>query len=161
MKAVYAIELNENLLEDELESFQNECVQIFVDDSILIMQSVLDAKKIKDYLIKIGKYEDFYQLIQIEQPEITDLFDDYGFNLGRSYFLITELVCCFTIIKGEKEQIEMALIQMEECLLGLEQEDNQQFYFVDIQQKELIERFATAYEIEVSFFDLDKWTEND
>ncbi|MFC4320758.1 hypothetical protein [Litchfieldia salsa] len=161
MKTVYAIELNEELLEDEIELLEQVDVQIFVESSILLIPTKQKLERIKNYIMDIGKYEESYQLIELKQAERTDLFYDFGFIIGDSSYLITELICSFNIIQGQKEQIDMALLQMEECLLAIHQEDKQRFFFIDIQQKELIERFAKAYEIEVSFFDLDKWTEND
>ncbi|MBD8071345.1 hypothetical protein [Bacillus sp. PS06] len=161
MKVKYGIELNELLEEDELIFLETMNLKVFYEDFMIVTESNMDAEKIQDFFISKDKFEEFHKLIYLQHPILTDLFEDYGLILEGNHFLLLDSVSCFTFEEGNKIEIEMALYQIEECLLATETIDHIPHYFVDSDQQELIERFAHAYEVEVSFFDLDKWTEND
>ena len=151
---------NENEFNQHL-AHMTEIVPIYdIDDQLLIVKKKEDAISIKDYLKKQHLFEECYRLYQLEQPQITNLFYDYGFQSENDqYFLYSDTTIPFTILNGDKNQIKMVQYQLEEHLLAIEQEN--EIYFIDRQQIELIYGYAKAYDIEVSFFDLDKMSKND
>ncbi|HZG60507.1 MAG TPA: hypothetical protein VEY68_08595 [Anoxybacillus sp.] len=98
-----------------------------------------------------------YSLLELDHPELTDLFSDYGFlsEQGRAY-LYQEAVIAFSIIDGDATEISMALLQYEEYLIAKEQCNNETIYFMDKTYEDLIKKVAAAYDINIRIFDLDK-----
>ncbi|MBA2869902.1 hypothetical protein HNQ85_000160 [Anoxybacillus calidus] len=98
-----------------------------------------------------------YSLLELENPERTDLFNDYGFisEQGRTY-LYQETVIAFSIVEGDATEIAMALLQYEEYLIAKEHCNNEIIYFMDKTYEDLIKKVAAAYDINIHIFDLDK-----
>jgi hypothetical protein len=98
-----------------------------------------------------------YSLLELEHPELTDLFSDYGFisEQGRAY-LYQDTVIAFSIVAGDATEIAMALLQYEEYLIAMEHCNNKTIYFMDKTYEDLIKKVAAAYDINIHIFDLDK-----
>jgi hypothetical protein len=131
------------------------------DSDLFIVVRKEEFQWLKNYLIAKNIWEESYLLIEIENPTLTDLFSDYGFKTSNGkYFLYQDLVAAFTITSGESQSKMMALYQIEEHLIAQESNDLT-IYFIDVQQIDLIHKYAYAYDMKVSFFDLDKCLEKD
>ncbi|WP_078545691.1 hypothetical protein [Litchfieldia alkalitelluris] len=156
MKTVYAIELNDQPSSDDISFLNDKSGQFYEEELLIIFHSAEKFIEAEQYFQDNQVLEDCYELVHLKQAEITPLFEDYGFIIDEVYYLIKNSVFAFNIVSGEATQIEMALFQIEEFLISTENVDGQFFYFVDIHQRELIQRFANAYEIELSLLDLDK-----
>ncbi|WP_230499240.1 hypothetical protein [Sutcliffiella rhizosphaerae] len=147
--------------EEQPAYFQNlllqlkEITSIFdVDGNLLITNASLEAKMVKNLLTDRSILEESYALIFLETPNASPLFTDYGFMTDQhNHFVYKDMVSIFKIVSGKKEDIEMALIQFEETIIGIE---NNKLYIIDKDSTEYIIKVAKAYDIEVSFFDLDK-----
>jgi hypothetical protein len=98
-----------------------------------------------------------YSLLELENPEVTDLFTDYGFTseFGRTY-LYADTPIAFSIVRGNPTEVAMALLQFEEYLIAKEKLANETIYFLDKNYEDLIKKVANAYAINVHIFDLDK-----
>ncbi|RAK22379.1 hypothetical protein B0I26_102373 [Anoxybacillus vitaminiphilus] len=98
-----------------------------------------------------------YSLLELNNPELTDLFGDYGFisEQGRAY-LYQETVIAFAVVDGDATEIDMALLQYEEYLIAKEHCNNETIYFMDKTYEGLIKKVAAAYDINIRIFDLDK-----
>ncbi|QFT89825.1 hypothetical protein FIU87_14270 [Bacillus sp. THAF10] len=161
MKTMYGLEIQCG--EDQPQYFQNlllqmrETASIFdEDENLLITDSAIEAKVVKNLLAGRCILEETYFLSFLENPLTTALFTDYGFQTKNNhFFLYQDMIAAFRIESGKKEDIEMALIQFEECFIAIE-EHYKKLYYVDKESKEYIMKVSKAYDIEVSFFDLDK-----
>lgn len=132
------------------------------DEQLLIVATAKEALKLQDYLISKNQFEDFFLLLELHNPETKETTYDYGIHsLQEKDYLFLEMVSVFTIENGTKEQIEMALYQFEEHLLCTDTIESKKYYYIDRNFIELINGISHAYDIEVSFFDLDKLTEKD
>jgi hypothetical protein len=139
------------------EWFQRLSVELTdYDHELFIVDNENEATLIQKSLISENKLEELHLLIALEHPAKRPLFSDYGFVTETQSYLLAELVCAFSILNGLTEDIEMAKFQIEEHLIATETWNQQTIYYVDNNQKELIQRFSAAYNIEVSFLDLDK-----
>ena len=155
MKLMYGIEAKVPI---NLEWFQRLSVELTDHDhEIFIFDNEEEASLIKQSLINVDKFEEEHLLIALEHPPTKmPIFSDYGFVTETQSYLLAEIVCTFSILSGLTEDIEMAKLQIEEHLIASETWNQQTIYYVDNNQKELIQGFSTAYNIEVSFLDLDK-----
>ena len=126
-----------------------------IDDQLLIFESASEAKFIKKILNDKCMLEETYILIRLENPRVSSSFTDYGFESESYHYLYEDMVSMFKVVSGNKEDIEMALLQMNESIIGIEIV-NSTTYIIDKEQKEFIEKVAKAYDIEVSFLVLDK-----
>ena len=133
------------------------------DEQLLIVATAKEAMDLQDFLISKNQFEDFILLVELQNPELKETFYDYGIHsLQEKDYLYLEMVAVFTIEGGTKEQIEMALYQFDEHLLCIDTPDSSKnYYYIDQNLIELINGIAKAYDIEVSFFDLDKLSEKD
>ncbi|WP_339146872.1 hypothetical protein [Sutcliffiella sp. BMC8] len=161
MKSMYGLEIQ--CADDKPQYFQNLLLQmkqitsIFdVDDNLLIANSAMEAKVVKNMLADRCILEETYVLSLLENPIASSLFTDYGFVTEKNnHFLYQEMVSIFRIESGKQEDINMFLIQLEESIIAME-EQFKKSYIIDKEHKEYIVKVAKAYDIEVSFFDLDK-----
>jgi hypothetical protein len=158
---MYGLEIQ--CADDKPQYFQNLLLQmkqitsIFdVDDNLLIANSAMEAKVVKNMLADRCILEETYVLSLLENPIASSLFTDYGFVTEKNnHFLYQEMVSIFRIESGKQEDINMFLIQLEESIIAME-EQFKKSYIIDKEHKEYIIKVAKAYDIEVSFFDLDK-----
>jgi hypothetical protein len=167
MKIRYAVEMNTG--QNKLPGFYSQIIKdiasninvIDRDKELFIVENKEEFQWLKEYFLAKNIWEESYVLIEIENPALTDLFSDYGFKSSNgTYYLYLDLVSAFTIISGELESKKMALYQIEEHLVAQECNDHT-IYFIDVHQKDLIHKYAAAYDMKVSFFDLDKCLEKD
>ncbi|UII54847.1 hypothetical protein LS684_14430 [Cytobacillus spongiae] len=123
----------------------------------LLLYEQEDERSIAVDLLKEGDmYENVHTLFQTSPGHPGESFTDYGFVSKGDVYLYIELLEAFTIIKGETDGSSMAIYQMEEHVVYTTIEGAIAIYFIDRHLKELIPRIASAYDIEVSFLDLDK-----
>lgn len=122
------------------------------DKRLFIVESKQEADALADLYDSKDMFEEQYQLYYLEDAETTGIFPDYGFlSDGEGHYLYADNAIPFEITAGSTEQITMARFQVEEHLIAVENQDIP-LYFVDRNQKQLIEKYAQAYEIEISFF---------
>ncbi|MFS1517931.1 hypothetical protein V1503_16015 [Bacillus sp. SCS-151] len=126
------------------------------DQQLLLFSDSEDAILAKEYLLTYDYDIEEYVLYHAEKIIPTTIFTDYGFISEKGkYYIYKDMVSPFTVKSGKPQQIEMALIEINEFVVAIE--DGQKIiYFVDKQHIELICGIAKAYDIEVSFFHLDK-----
>ncbi len=161
MKSMFGLEIQ--CAYDKPQYFQNLLLQIKqitsifdVDDNLLIANTALEAKVLKNMLADRCILEETYALSLLENPVASSLFSDYGFVTEKNnHFLYQDMVSIFLIESGKQEDIHMFLIQLEESIIATE-EQYKKSYIIDKEYKEYIIKVAKAYDIEVSFFDLDK-----
>ncbi|MEA3320609.1 MAG: hypothetical protein U9Q88_11310 [Bacillota bacterium] len=161
MKSMFGLEIQ--CAEDKPQYFQNlllqlkEIASIFdSDDSMLITDSAMEAKVVKNMLMDRSILEETYSLSLIENPIATSLFTDYGFvSEKNNHYLYQDMISIFGIESGKQVNIDMFLIQLEESIIAIE-EQYKKSYIIDKENQEFMLKVARAYDIEVSIFDLDK-----
>ncbi|MGD6991401.1 hypothetical protein [Sutcliffiella horikoshii] len=161
MKSMFGLEIQ--CADDKPQYFQNLLLQLKQiasifdsDDSLLITDSAMEAKVVKNMLMDRCIFEETYTLSLIENPVATRLFTDYGFiSEKNNHYLYQDMISIFRIESGKQVDIDMFLIQMEESIIAIE-EQYKKSYIIDKENKEFMMKVARAYDIEVSIFDLDK-----
>ncbi|MGD6841354.1 hypothetical protein ACQCVH_02435 [Bacillus infantis] len=159
MKIVYAAEASS--LIEELPEFdlllRTETNLKDTAGTIYLYDSAQD-RETAVFLLKEGHLlEDQHFLISLEDAIIGEHFDDCGtISENGGYYLWLELVLPFAITVGDPTQREMALLQLEEHLAASSSPACGHVYFIGVHLKELASGIARAYDIEVSFLDLDK-----
>ncbi len=161
MKSMFGLEIQ--CADDKPQYFQNPLLQLKQiasifdsDDSMLITDSAMEAKVVKNMLMDRSILEETYSLSLIENPVASSLFTDYGFvSEKNNHYLYQDMISIFRIESGKQADIEMFLIQMEESIIAIE-EQYKKSYIIDKENKEFMVKVARAYDIEVSIFDLDK-----
>lgn len=159
MKLLYGIEI-QNINNVDITPFVHNIFD--KDNDLFIYASKDECNIIEQYVIDLGISFELFPLYYLNRPEITNLFYDYGFQSEdqQHYYLYADNVCAFSIIGGKEEQIMMAQYQYNEHIIATNL-DVPILYCVDKHQIELMKGIAKAYDIEVSFFDLDKTKKND
>lgn len=161
MKSMFGLEIQ--CADDKPQYFQNLLLQLKQiasifdsDDSMLITDSAMEAKVVKNMLMDRSILEETYSLSLIENPVASSLFTDYGFvSEKNNHYLYQDMISIFRIESGKQADIDMFLIQMEESIIAIE-EQYKKSYIIDKENKEFMVKVARAYDIEVSLFDLDK-----
>ncbi|WP_404458584.1 hypothetical protein [Sutcliffiella horikoshii] len=161
MKSMFGLEIQ--CADDKPQYFQNLLLQLKQiasifdsDDSMLITDSAMEAKVVKNMLMDRSILEETYSLSLIENPVASSLFTDYGFvSEKNNHYLYQDMISIFRIESGKQADIDMFLIQMEESIIAIEEQYNKS-YIIDKENKEFMVKVARAYDIEVSIFDLDK-----
>ncbi|WP_404443579.1 hypothetical protein LG307_15060 [Sutcliffiella horikoshii] len=161
MKPMFGLEIQ--CADDKPQYFQNLLLQLKQiasifdsDENMLITDSALEAKVVKNLLLDRCILEETYTLSLLENPVASSLFTDYGFvSEKNNHFMYQDMISIFKIESGKQEDINMFLIQMEESIIAMEEQYNRS-YIIDKENKEYMLKVARAYDIEVSFFDLDK-----
>jgi hypothetical protein len=121
------------------------------DRELVIVHSKLEAEQLAAFYELKEMLEETYTLYRLDAPSQTALFTDYGFTSSSEVsYLYVETTIPFRITNGEEEAIRMALYQIEEHLIAVDGAELP-IYFVDRQQKELIDGFANAYKIKAEF----------
>lgn len=116
------------------------------DGQFVVVSSEYEARK-----LSAGNSEEVFSLIALESPSITARFYDYGFfSAKEKYYLYENMTVPFSIIAGSDIDIQMALFQIEEHLLAIDH-TGEPIYFIAQQERELIHRFAKAYNIQIVF----------
>ncbi|WP_377888521.1 hypothetical protein [Alkalihalobacillus sp. R86527] len=119
------------------------------DGKLVIVADKDEADSLVDYYTSKNAMGERYTLTLLsQQSKPTPFLTDYGFTSQNNRdYLYENMVTPFSISKGDDEQIEMALLQIEEHLIATDKN----IMFVDMMQKELMEGIARAYQIELSF----------
>ncbi|MGM7681554.1 hypothetical protein ACSVDA_05295 [Cytobacillus sp. Hm23] len=126
------------------------------DQQLLLFSHSEDAILAKEYLLTYDYDIEEYVLFHAENIIPTTIFTDYGFKSEKGkYYMYKDMVSPFIVNSGKPQQIEMALMEINEFVVAIDGGQNT-IYFVDKQHIELIYGIAKAYDIEVSFFHLDK-----
>ncbi|WP_349407801.1 hypothetical protein [Pseudalkalibacillus sp. SCS-8] len=120
------------------------------DDRLCIVQSEADFKALKNLFQQENVFEEAFELYPLQSPTAT-FNTDYGFVSSSNHaYLYKEMSIPFQMdMDGEDEK--MAFMQMEEHLVGIDDSVSPIHYYVDRQQKELIEQIASAYQVTVTF----------
>lgn len=120
------------------------------DKQLVILSTEEEANALQNYYQSKGVLEGFYPLVYLSQSsELKTSFTDYGFiSQNNEPYLYKEMVASFMIQKGENQQREMALLQMEEHLIC----KDENLFFIDRMHIELMEGIARAYNVELTFW---------
>lgn len=159
MRLMYGVEAD--YIIDELPEFEKILCDVphFFEraETIFIFDSLEGAEQARDLMQEVGIYIDFHKLILIPSGSLGELYFDYSLASQSNYtYLLYDLVLVFFIVNGTEKGIEMFKYQLEEHLVFKTFSDSTEFFFVDQSLEPLIRKTAQAYDIEVSFFDLDK-----
>ncbi|MDZ5471010.1 hypothetical protein SM124_04505 (plasmid) [Bacillus sp. 31A1R] len=160
MELIYAVEahyLIEELLEfKELIFNETECMDY--TNLFFIYQSQKEADIAKELLIEGDIYIDNHDLVKLSGGTQGECYYDYCLPSEKNscVYLYKDLLSCFYIKSGEDTSIQMFKYQLEEHLVYQTLHQSKDYFFIDNALQELILGTAKAYDIEVSFFDLDK-----
>jgi hypothetical protein len=125
-------------------------------DCTYIYENKIDATNAMALLKEAELFEAIHPLIVLENGISGDCFFDNGFKGQTRTYLYKELLTAFDLT-GEKQQLEMAKIQIDEHLVYKTNIDHIEVFFVEQQFSSLVEGIAAAYNCKLSFLDLDKW----
>ncbi|MCA0171079.1 hypothetical protein [Bacillus sp. RAR_GA_16] len=120
------------------------------DKQLVILSTEEEANALQNYYQSKDVLEGFYPLIHLSPSSaLKPSFTDYGFiSQNNESYLYKEMVASFMIQKGDNQQREMALLQMEEHLIC----KDENLFFIDRMHIELMEGIARAYNIELTFW---------
>ncbi|RFU66787.1 hypothetical protein D0469_16855 [Peribacillus saganii] len=158
MDTVYAVELKHTASEfPELFALLQEYSHpIAISGNIVVVPDLDETEICKVISISAKTFSGIHPLLKFESVKANALFTDHAFEAGGYYFLFKENLTAFSITDSQKEDAKMALLEMEEFLIASCMSDGQELFFADSSQKQLIKGLCLAYDIEVSFFLLDK-----
>ncbi|MGN7178342.1 hypothetical protein [Cytobacillus sp. SAFR-174] len=139
-----------NLIKNNTELFDFQ-------QNIFLFEERNDAEFTKSVLVDAGLFEEFFKLCYIKSGVKGETFEDFAIETESGVCLFSELLSAFTITGGNKEDIRMAVYQFQEHLVFTKKEEKMPaVYFSELHLKDLIIGIAEAYDIQVSFLDLDK-----
>jgi hypothetical protein len=128
-----------------------------VHGNLFIYLHKKNAVEASELLREAELLEEIHSLIKIEHGIQGEDFFDYGFNAGDCTFLYIELLSPFLLTGESTVQLEMCLLQLEEHLAFTTfRENDESVYFVNSHYNDLIKGIVRAYELKVTFLDLDK-----
>lgn len=123
------------------------------DEQMVIVNSMDEAQALKTYYEDAHVFEELHALVRLDAFEPAERFWDYGFcSVSHSYYLFSELVLAFRMDGGNREDTSMFLFQLDEHLIGTESIEAKKYYFCEAAERELIEKYASAYNVAVAFF---------
>jgi len=122
-------------------------------ENIYIYENRRDAEEAMELLKEADLLEETHLLVKLTDGAAGEDFFDYGFYAEDSVYLYIEELEAFKITDGNDNQIEMALIQLEEHLVFKAADG---IFFTINHYTELIKGIVRAYEVKVEFLDLDK-----
>ncbi len=156
MQTVYGVEHKElrnqgsGFISQFVRKIANAAKVVDRDDRLCIVQSEEDFSALQDLFQKENVLEESFELYPLQSPTTT-FNTDYGFvSTSNHAYLYKEMTIPFQM-KDEGESAKMAMMQMEEHLVGEDDSVSPVIYFADRKQKELIEQIASAYEVTVTF----------
>ncbi|KAB2338510.1 hypothetical protein F7731_02820 [Cytobacillus depressus] len=158
MRIYYAVEAN-TIIEEvpEFKALIFSETNIFDSyEGIFIFETKEAASQLEILLEEAGLLESQFELILAKDGIKGETFADFGFVTEHCTYLLHDLVCSFSIKGGDKISIEMANLQLHEHLIYESYLENKPIYFIERHLKDLVKGIANAYDIEVSFFELDK-----
>lgn len=121
-----------------------------------IYENEKDANTAMSLLKEAELFEELHHLIVLDSGMRGVCFFDYGFNGEKRTYLYKELLTAFSL-SGDKLQVEMAKLQIDEHLVYKTSIRDHEVFFVEQQFSTLMEGIAAAYNCRLSFFNLDKW----
>ncbi|OEH92891.1 hypothetical protein [Bacillus solimangrovi] len=162
MKILYAVETTSEQPCKSLCYDLGDLVQIFdSSNGFYLTKRWDDAVVLQTYFTELEQFISTHIILSCQLHTKTLLFEDYGFQSTDADYLFSEDIAFFSIIKGTSSQRKMAIFQIEEDLIATFKIDNQMFYIIDNKKIPLIYGYSSAYDIEVSFFELDKLLKKD
>ncbi|RBP94158.1 hypothetical protein DFO70_105404 [Cytobacillus firmus] len=139
-----------NLIKRETELFDFQ-------QSTFLFEQMAHAEFTRSVLAEAGLFEEFFTLWYIKSGVKGETFDDFAIETDSGFCLFTEFLSAFTITGGSAVDIRMAVYQFQEHLVfTAKDEEVPLVYFSELHLKDLIIGIAEAYDIQVSFLDLDK-----
>ncbi|MDN4525371.1 hypothetical protein [Fictibacillus fluitans] len=121
------------------------------DAGISIVETKEEALRLKEYYESQNIFEDIHPLIRTETFQPTALFRDYGLiSAAHRYYLFTDLIFSFHLINPQPGEPDQFLFQLEEHLIGTETKGQKKIYYADRAERELIEKYASAYNVSIS-----------
>jgi hypothetical protein len=129
------------------ENISSQCNNIIDrDDELIIFNNMTDFNSVENDI------DEKFTLLKLQSPSLKKTFTDYGFVSGNGiHYLYDDLVRGFIINSENKDNVKMALFQIEEHLIASENSSEQTIYFVDKKLSPLIEKYKLAYEVEILF----------
>lgn len=140
-------------LPDFLQFLQSVAPPLLVQGNLFIYSSGNLADEAAELLHDAELLEEIHPLIKIAEGIPRDDFFDYGFCADGTSFLYIDQLSAFKVSGSDKNQIEMALLQIDEHLTF---EAAGEIFFIAEHYKELIMGIVRAYNVKVEFLDLDK-----
>ncbi|WNB93550.1 hypothetical protein [Bacillus sp. NEB1478] len=90
-------------------------------------------------------------LLLIQPKKTTILFEDYGFfSDNQNCYLYLDMICAFSITRGNEHQISMFLLQVEEELIAIHEEKST-IFLLGRHHEPLIKKWASSYLVEIDF----------
>lgn len=158
MKILYSVEANHII--DEVPEFkdiiENETNLFDYYENIFIFLKKEDARLTEELLTEVGLFENQMDFYLVRNGVKGDSFSDFGIEAHNGIYLRKELLCAFSIKCGEEDSVQMASLQLQEHFVFKENSQSKVIYFIENHLKDLMKGIADAYDIEVSFFELDK-----
>lgn len=162
LNIVYSVEAGHFI--NELPEFQQLIeLETSLLDKVLpffIYKTKEDRKQAIELLIEGELLVDDHEFIHFTQGKKGECFYDYSLISDSSVYLYKELVSSFYVKAGEQDAIQMFKYQLEEHLVFETSMGENDIFFIDRSLSDLIIGLSKAYDIEVSFFDLDKLEKN-
>ncbi|WP_264738547.1 hypothetical protein [Cytobacillus firmus] len=158
MKILYGVEAS-FIIQDVpefMDLIKKETDLFDFQQSTFLFEQMAHAEFTRSVLVEAGLYEEFFKLCYINSGVKGETFNDYALETDSGFCLFTELLSAFTITGGSEEDIRMAVYQFQEHLVFTAKEEVPLVYFSELHLKDLIIGIAEAYDIQVSFLDLDK-----
>lgn len=125
--------------------------------SFIITGSKSDSDLAKEISSAANAFVENHEMLAAVDFIPLALFSDYGFQTTASTYLFKQGLACFRFASGGKKEREMALMEMNEILIASCEGHGEIYFFIDGFQKDLVLGLSKAYDIEVSFLNLDKY----
>ncbi|WP_261129437.1 hypothetical protein [Bacillus sp. Marseille-Q3570] len=120
------------------------------DDRLCIVQSESEYEALQALFKEDDLFEEAYALYPLQSPTTT-FNKDYGFVSSSNHaYLYKEMAVPFRMDEGNGEQTKMAMLQLEEHIVALDDSVNPIIYFADRQQDDLVKQIASAYDVSVT-----------
>ncbi|WHY70422.1 hypothetical protein [Fictibacillus enclensis] len=121
------------------------------DGEIAIVETKEEALRLKEYYESQGMFEDIHPLLRMETFQPTERFHDYGLlSAAHHYYLYGDLTFGFHLTNPQSGETDQFLFQLEEHLLGTETKKQKEIYYADRTERELIEKYASAYNVSIT-----------
>ncbi|MBS4191283.1 hypothetical protein KHA94_13925 [Bacillus sp. FJAT-49705] len=158
MKIIFAVEAN-NIIEEVpefMELLVKETKVFDFHDLTFMFETYAEASHAEELLREADLLENHFELLLVDNGEKGETFFDFGIETPNRTYLLKDLLCSFSIIGGDYDSIRMAVLQVDEHLIYKTVHEKETVYFVESHLIELVKGIADAYDIKVSFFELDK-----
>ncbi len=120
------------------------------DDRLCIVHTEFEKQALQALFEQENLFEEAFELYPLQSPA-QSFNTDYGFVSSSNHtYLYKEMAVPFRIDHGNEEEIKMAMLQMEEHIIAIDESVNPFIYFADRQQGDLIKQIASAYQVSVT-----------